>query len=66
MIEKNLYIKDHKDPKTYVKNIIVLIINDRYKGYGRNVGRSDNVMYLVFSLKKSLTAKLLQENINGF
>ena len=66
MIEKNLYIKDHKDPKNLCKNIIVLIINDRYKGYGRNVGRSDNVMYLVFSLKKSLTAKLLQENINSF
>ena len=38
-----------KIPKTYVKNIIVLFINDRYIGYGRNVGRSDNVKYLVFS-----------------
>ena len=50
MMEKNLYIKDHKDPKNLCKkHCSVLIINDRCKGYGRNVGRSDNVMYLVFS-----------------
>ena len=37
-----------KIPKTYVKNIVALIINERYKGYGRNMGRSDDVMCLFF------------------
>ena len=47
-LRKKLCIKDHKDPKNLCEKIVALIINERYKGYGRNMGRSDDVMCLVF------------------